>query len=149
MKVILLKDIKGTGKKGEIINASDGHARNYLLPRGLAKEATKGNVNVLNKRKAAKVREEQELLDQAKEMEKTLSKIEIQVEGKAGEGGRLFGSITSMDIAKVLKKDHKLVVDKRKILMDGHIKEMGLHEVEIKLHPEVTAKIKVQVVEAK
>ncbi|PLX33440.1 MAG: 50S ribosomal protein L9 [Clostridiales bacterium] len=148
MKVILLKDIKGTGKKGEIINASDGHARNYLLPRGLAKEATQGNVNALNKKKAAKAREEKELLDQAKDMEASLSKLEIVVKGKAGEGGRLFGSITSMDIAKALKKDHKLSVDKRKIIMDGHIKEMGMHEVEIKLHPEVTAKIKVNVVEA-
>jgi large subunit ribosomal protein L9 len=148
MKVILLKDIKGTGNKGEIINASDGHARNYLLPRGLAKEATQGNVNALNKKKAAKVRGEQELLDQAKEMELRLSKLEIDVIGKAGEGGRLFGSITSMDIAKALKKDHKLVIDKRKIMMEGHIKEMGLHQVEIKLHPEVTAKLMVRVVEA-
>src|SRR6056297_99910 len=139
MKVILLKDIKGTGKKGEIINASDGHARNYLLPRGLAKEATQGNVNALNKKKAAKERED---------MEARLAKLEIVVKGKAGEGGRLFGSITSMDIAKALKKDHKLSVDKRKIIMDGHIKEMGLHEVEVKLHPEVTAKLKVKVVEA-
>lgn len=148
MKVILLKDIKGTGKKGEIINASDGHARNYLLPRGLAKEATQGNVNALNKKKAAIAREEKELLDQARDMESKLSKLEIIVKGKAGEGGRLFGSVTSMDIAKVLKKDHKLSVDKRKIVMDGHIKEMGEHEVEIKLHPEVTAKLKVKVVEA-
>lgn len=148
MKVILLKDIKGTGNKGEIINASDGHARNYLLPRGLAKEATQGNVNVLNRKKAAKVRGEQELLEQAKEMKLLLSNLEIDVKGKAGEGGRLFGSITSMDIAKALKKDHKIVIDKRKIMMEGHIKEMGLHEVEIKLHPEVTAKLKVRVVEA-
>ncbi len=148
MKVILLKDIKGTGKKGEIINASDGHARNYLLPRGLAKEATQGNVNALNKKKAAKEREEKELLDKAKDMEARLAKLEIVVKGKAGEGGRLFGSITSMDIAKALKKDHKLSVDKRKIIMEGHIKEMGMHEVEIKLHPEVVAKLKVKVVEA-
>ncbi|HKL10167.1 MAG TPA: 50S ribosomal protein L9 [Clostridia bacterium] len=148
MKVILLKDIKGTGKKGEIINASDGHARNYLLPRKLAKEATQGNVNALNKKKAAKVREEKELLDKARDMEASLAKLEILVKGKAGEGGRLFGSITSMDIAKALKKEHKLSVDKRKIIMDGHIKEMGLHEVEVKLHPEVTAKLKVKVVEA-
>ncbi len=148
MKVILLKDIKGTGNKGEIINASDGHARNYLLPRGLAKEATQGNVNVLNRKKAAKVRGEQELLEQAKEMKLLLSNLEIDVKGKAGEGGRLFGSITSMDIAKALKKDHKIVIDKRKIMMEGHIKEMGLHEVEIKLHPEVIAKLKVRVVEA-
>jgi len=148
MKVILLKDIKGTGEKGEIINASDGHARNYLLPRGLAKEATQGNVNALNKKKAAKEREEKELLDKAKDMEARLAKLEIVVKGKAGEGGRLFGSITSMDIAKALKKDHKLSVDKRKIIMEGHIKEMGMHEVEIKLHPEVVAKLKVKVVEA-
>jgi len=148
MKVILLKDIKGTGEKGEIINASDGHARNYLLPRGLAKEATSGNVKALKKKKAARAREEKELLDQAKDLESRLSKLEIVVKGKAGEGGRLFGSITSMDIAKSLKKDHKLSVDKRKIIMKGHIKEMGMHEVEIKLHPEVTAKLKVKVVEA-
>jgi len=102
----------------------------------------------LNKKKAAKEREEKELLDKAKDMEARLAKLEIVVKGKAGEGGRLFGSITSMDIAKALKKDHKLSVDKRKIIMEGHIKEMGMHEVEIKLHPEVVAKLKVKVVEA-
>lgn len=147
MKVILLKDIKGTGKKGEIINVSDGHARNYLFPRNLAEPATQGNVKVLKKKKAAKAREEQELLDAAKALAKKLEGIGLVLKSKAGEGGRLFGSITSMDVAKELKESHDLTVDKRKIQMDGHIKEMGEHEVEIKLHPEVTAKVKVTVVE--
>lgn len=147
MKVILLKDIKGTGKKGEIITVSDGHARNYLFPRNLAEPATQGNVKVLKKKKEAKAREEQELLEAAKALAEKLEGIGLVLKSKAGEGGRLFGSITSMDVAKELKETHGLTVDKRKIQMDGHIKEMGEHAVEIKLHPEVTAKVKVTVVE--
>lgn len=148
MKVILMKDIKGTGKKGDIIKVSDGHARNYLLPRGLAEEATQGNLNMLMKKKAAKDREKTEIMEEAKALEAQLAKLEVVIKSKAGEGGRLFGSITSMDIVKSLKEDHNVVLDKRKIQIEGHIKEMGLHEVDVKLHSDVTAKLKIRVVEA-
>lgn len=147
MKVILLKDIKGTGKKGDIINASDGHARNYLFPRGLAKEATAGNVNALShqkksadKKKAAEESEAQALADK-------LSKIELKFKTQAGDGGRLFGSITSKDIAEKLNKEHKIKVDKKKIVMDGPIKLLGTENIKIKVYPKISATLKVSVTE--
>lgn len=145
MKVILLKDIKGTGKEGDVINASDGHARNYLIPRGLAKEATQGNIKILKAHKASeKTRQDQEL-KQAEELAEKISNIILKFKSKAGEGGKLFGSITSKDIAAKLKKDHKINIDKRKIVLDGHIKELGSSYVEVKVYPEISGKMKVEV----
>ncbi|AOT70530.1 50S ribosomal protein L9 [Geosporobacter ferrireducens] len=146
MKVILLKDVKGIGKAGEIINASDGHARNYLIPRGLAKEATEGGIKVLEKQKAAEARKKQEELQEAKVLAEKLSSLIVSLKGKAGEGGRLFGSITSKDIAEGLEKQHKIKMDKRKIQMDNPIRELGASFVEIKVYPEVIAKMKVEIV---
>ncbi len=146
MKVILLKDVKGIGKAGEIINASDGHARNYLIPRGLAKEATEGGIKVLEKQKAAEARKKQEELQEAKALAEKLSSLTVSLKGKAGEGGRLFGSITSKDIAEGLEKQHKIKMDKRKIQMDNPIRELGASFVEIKVYPEVIAKMKVEIV---
>lgn len=147
MKVILLKDIKGTGKKGDVINASDGHARNYLIPRGLAKEATEGNVNALShqkkssdKKKAAEVQAAQELADK-------ISELKLEFKTQAGEGGRLFGSITSKDIAEALKKQHDIKVDKKKIVMDGPIKLLGTEEIKIKVYPKIAGTLKVSVTE--
>lgn len=148
MKVILLKDVKGLGKQGAVVNASDGHARNFLVPRGLAKEATTGSMKVLEKQKSAQNKKKQEELEEAKALAEKLSNLTVKLEGKAGEGGKLFGSITSKDIAEGLAKQHKIKIDKRKIQLDTSIKTLGAIFVEIKVYPEVTGKMKVEVLEA-
>ncbi|MBN2794072.1 MAG: 50S ribosomal protein L9 [Clostridia bacterium] len=145
MKVILLKDIKGTGKKGQIINASDGHARNYLIPRGLAKPATDGNVSALEHQKESEAKRKAEELDEAKALADRIEKIEIVFKTQAGDGGRLFGSITSKDVAERLKKDHKIDIDKKKFIMDGPIKLLGTETLKIKVYQGVTAQLKVKV----
>lgn len=147
MKVILLKDIKGTGKKGEIINASDGHARNYLIPRGLAKEATDGSVRQLEHQNAAKVKKEEEAFEQAQKLAEEINKLEVTFKTKAGEGGRLFGSITSKDVVDMIKSKHKIDIDKKKITLDQPIRTLGTTNVTIKVYPKITANIKVHVVE--
>ncbi len=147
MKVILLKDIKGTGKKGQIINASDGHARNYLIPRGLAKEATDGNVKELEHHQEAKQKRDAEALQEAKDLAKKIEEIEIVFKAKAGEGGRLFGSITNKDIADAFKKKHKLKIDKKKIALEQPIRALGTTNVTVKVYPKVSATMKVKVVE--
>ena len=147
MKVILLKDIKGTGKKGDIINASDGHARNYLIPRGLAKEATDGSVKELEHQNAAKVKKEENALAEAKALAEKINQFEITVKTKAGEGGRLFGSITNKDVADLIKTNYGLEVDKKKIALDHPIRNLGTTSVTIKVFPKVPAQIKVHVVE--
>lgn len=146
MKVILLKDVKGTGKKGEVVNVSDGHGRNFLIPRGLAKEATEGNISKLKHQKASQKKREAEELAEAKALAEKLSKITLKFKSKAGEGGKLFGSITTKDIATKLKKSHKINVDKRKIVLDNPIKELGARFVEVKVYPEVSGKVKVEVI---
>ena len=145
MKVILLKDLKGTGKKGEVVNVSDGYARNFLFPKGVAKEATDGNIKVLKEQKTAQKIKEDNELEESKELAKKMGELTIMLFSKAGEGGRLFGSVTSKDIAEALNKKHGIKIDKRKILMDEPIKVLGATNVKIKVHPEVTAQIKVQV----
>lgn len=147
MKVILLQDIKGTGKKGDVINASDGHARNYLIPRGLAKEATDGNVKLLEHQNASKLKRAEDELDAAKQLAADISKLEITIKTKAGEGGRLFGSITNKDVADLIKEKHKLDIDKKKIALDQPIRTLGTTNVTIKVYPKVTAQIKVHVIE--
>ncbi|KXZ40736.1 large subunit ribosomal protein L9 [Alkalithermobacter thermoalcaliphilus JW-YL-7 = DSM 7308] len=147
MKVILLKDIKGTGKKGEVVNVSDGYARNYLIPKGLVKEATQANLKILNEQiKAEKIKEDREF-NEAKELAKKMEDMTLEFYSKAGDGGRLFGSITSKDIAENLKKKHNINVDKRKILLNEPIRTLGCMYVEIKIHPKVVAKIRVEVKE--
>ncbi|MCT4595436.1 MAG: 50S ribosomal protein L9 [Anaeromicrobium sp.] len=148
MKVILLKDIKGTGKKGQVINASDGHARNYLIPRGLAKEATSGNMKILEKQNAAEDRKREEEFQEAKELAAKIEELKIVLKSKAGNGGKLFGSITAKDIATELNKNHGIKVDKRKIKLDDPIRTLGVTIVEVKLHPKVVGKLSVQVLEA-
>ncbi|MDH8679216.1 50S ribosomal protein L9 [Fusibacter bizertensis] len=147
MKVILLKDIKGTGKKGDIINASDGHARNYLIPRGLAKEATDGSVKELEHQNASKQKKEEEQLAEAKALAARISTLDVTFKTKAGEGGRLFGSITNKDIADMIKTKHKLDIDKKKIAMDQPIRTLGTTNVTIKVYPKVSAQMKVHVIE--
>lgn len=145
MKVILKEDIKGVGKKGELINASEGYARNYLLPRGLALEGTEGNLAMLKEKKDSQKFKKENEQKEAQDLAKKLTGIVVKFKVKAGEGGRLFGSITSKDVAEEIKKQHGFDVDKKKIVLDEPIKSAGTYNVEVKVYPEVSAKIKVEV----
>lgn len=148
MKVILLKDIKDVGKAGEIINAKDGYSRNYLFPNGLAKEATPANLKEWKEKKVgAEVRKEQET-DDAKVLAGKLNEMTLVFKSKSGDNGKLFGSITTKEIADELKKQTKIDIDKRKMsIAGGNIKTLGVTKVDIKLVHGVTAELKVQVVE--
>ncbi|MDQ0209119.1 50S ribosomal protein L9 [Alkalicoccobacillus murimartini] len=146
MDVIFLEDVKGKGKKGEHKNVSEGYARNYLLPNKLAVEATKGNLKDLQaKQKSADKKKEEELED-AQAYKAELEALTVEIKAKSGEGGRLFGAISTKQIAETLKKMKKKV-DKRKIGLDEPIRSLGFTDVPIKIHPEVTATVKVHVVE--
>ena len=147
MKVILLKDVKGTGKKGEVKEVSDGYARNFLIKKGAAVEASQTNMKELDEKEKSKERKALIEYEEAVLLGKQMEEINIQIEVKAGEGGRLFGSITSKEIAEQLKKQKNLDIDKRKILMDEPIRTLGSTFVEIKLHQKVTTKIRVDVKE--
>jgi large subunit ribosomal protein L9 len=147
MKVILLEDVKNIGKKGEIINAKDGYARNYLFPKKLAIEATEANLRSLEAAKSRKEEKENELLQEAKALEEELQKKTIVIKAKTGEQGKLFGSITTKEIADILEKDHKISIDKKKFDLEEPIKTVGEYKVKIKLHPQVSAELKVIVTE--
>ncbi|WP_164670539.1 50S ribosomal protein L9 [Virgibacillus doumboii] len=147
MKVIFTKDVKGKGKKGEVKNVSDGYARNYLLKNNLAEEATAGNMKALEAKKKKQKQEAQEEVNEAERLKKELAEITVDIKAKSGDGGRLFGSITSKQIAEVLKKSYGYKIDKRKIELDSPIRALGYTDVPVKLHKEVTGTIKVHVVE--
>ena len=145
MKVILLKDVKGLGKEGELVNAKVGYARNFLFPKDLAIEATPSNLKVWKeeqKQLEAKRKAEKE---EALKVKENLEKTTVEIKGKGGEGGRLFGSITSKDIGEALKKQHKIDIDRRKIELKDNIKVAGLTSVEVRVYPEITASLKVNV----
>ena len=145
MIVILNRDVKGTGKAGDIVKVSDGYARNMLIPKGYAKEATEGNVRNLEKQKAIAAEKKAEEKAEAQALAEKINERSVTIKTKAGEGGRIFGSITSKDIADALADQHKLTVDKKKIQPDNPIKQTGELIVDIKLYPEVMAKLKVTV----
>lgn len=147
MIVILKKDIKGTGKAGDVIKVSPGYARNMLIPRGLAVEATEGNVRNLEKQKQIQRENEAEEKAKAEKIADKLSKGSIVIKTKAGEGGRLFGSITNKDISEAIQEQLGIKIDRRKIVLDNPIKELGQVSVEAKLYPEVTGKFIVEVKE--
>ncbi|MGN1098660.1 MAG: 50S ribosomal protein L9 [Clostridia bacterium] len=146
MKVVLLADVKGHGKKGDLVEASDGYARNYLLPRGLAKEATKTVINELKGKSDAAVYHREQEKKAALETKAALESGKVVISAKAGEGGKLFGKITSADVAEAIKMQLHHVVDKKKIVLPDGIKTIGDRTVEIKLFPEVAAKVTVSVV---
>ena len=148
MKVILLEDVKSLGKKGQIVNVSDGYARNMILPKKLGVEATSKNLNDLKLRKANEEKVAQENLDAAKAFAEELSTKEVILTLKVGEGGRTFGSVSSKEIAEAVKEQMHLDIDKKKIQLKEQIKTLGTHIVSVKLHPEVTAELKVSVKEA-
>ncbi|MBU5668527.1 50S ribosomal protein L9 [Peptoniphilus sp. MSJ-1] len=145
MKVILLKDDKNLGKKGEIVEAKTGYARNFLIPRKVAVEATPENLEEWKKNKAEEEKLEKENRAKANEVKKKIEEITLTIKAKAGEGGRLFGAITSADIAKNLKSEHKIEVDKKKIDLSENIKESGIKNIDIKLYPDVVATLKVNI----
>lgn len=147
MKVILLQDVKSVGKKGSIINAKDGYAHNFLFPKKLAIEATPSNLKNLENARKKQEDKEREILDEAKALEQELMKVTIVIKTKAGETGKLFGSITTKEIAEHLEKDNGINIDKRKFELDEAIKSVGEYSVKVKLHPKVVAKIKVIVTE--
>ena len=147
MKVILLSDVKGQGKKGQMVNVSDGYARNFLLPKGLAKEATKSAMNdYAGKENAAKFHKEQEVAA-AKEMASKIDGQTVHLKAKAGDNGKLFGSITAQSVADAIKMQLHVVIDKRKLAVGDGIKTVGLTEIDVKVYPEITAKVKVNVEE--
>ncbi len=146
MKVILQQDIKKVGNKGDILEVSEGYGRNFLLPKKYAVEANTANMNVANaKKKSAQLKKQQET-DEAKLMAAQLSKIEVSIPVKIGEGGKLFGSVTGKDVADILQATHNIEIDKRKIEIKGGIKGVGDYDAIIKVHPEITSTIKVHVI---
>lgn len=145
MIVILLKDVKGTGKAGEIVKVSDGYARNMLIPRGMAKEATDGNVRSLEKAKAVQAQKDADAKAAAEKLAEELKDKEIVIRTKGGEGGKLFGSITTKDIEAAVKEQLGVKIDKKKMQMESPIKHIGSHEVAVKLAGGVAAVIRVKV----
>ena len=147
MKVILLEDVKSLGKKGEIVNVSDGYARNYVLPKKLGVEANSANLNDLKLQKANADKVAQEQLEAAQRLAEILETKEVVLKMKSGEGGRAFGSISSKEIAAAAKQQCSLELDKKKIQLPEAIKALGVYEVSVKLHTKVTGKLRVKVVE--
>ena len=147
MKVILLQDVKSLGKKGEVVNVNDGYARNFILPKKLGVEATGKNLNDLKLQKNNEKKVAQENLDAAKKLAAELAEGKVELAIKVGEGGRAFGSVSSKEIAAAVKEQMGLDVDKKKIQLKEAIKSLGTHVVAVKLHPEVTAELKVSVKE--
>lgn len=148
MKIILIEDVKKLGKKGEIIEVSDGYARNYILPQKLGIEASNKNLNDLKLQKMKEEKEAQKLLDEAKELAEKIGAQAVTVKMKAGEGGKVFGSVSAKEIAEAVKKQNALEIDKKKIQLQEPIRSFGLHEVGIKLHPQVTGTLRIKVEEA-
>ncbi len=145
MKVILKADIKGVGKKDEIINANDGYARNFLFPKGIAVEANTENLAKLQAKKDGQSYHKAQELEFAKKQAEEISKITLIIKVKAGENGKIFGGVTSKEIAEALKKEHKIEVDKKKINLQETIKTLGRFNVEIKLYEGVTTKLAVTI----
>ncbi|MDD6401024.1 MAG: 50S ribosomal protein L9 [Lachnospiraceae bacterium] len=149
MKVILLQDVKSLGKKDQIVDVSDGYARNCVLPKKLGVEATPKNLNELKLKKAHEDKVAAEVLAEAQALAKQLEEESITLSMKVGEGGRTFGSISSKEIAEAMKAQLGHDIDKKKIVMKDAIKSIGTHSIDIKLHTKVVAKFTVKVVEAK
>ena len=142
-----MQDVKGQGKKGQTINVSDGYARNFLLPKNLAVEATNSAINDMKGKDEAFAYKKQTELNEAKEMQTKLAGISVSLKAKAGANGKLFGSVTNKDIAEALLSQHHIKIDKRRFEMED-IKQTGTFEISVKLYPDVVGKLKVSVTEA-
>ncbi len=145
MKVVLLQDVKAQGKKGDLINVSDGYARNFLFPKGLAAEADAKVMNELKSKEEARQHKIEEEKAAARAVAEQLTGIVVKLKSTAGADGRLYGSITAKDIVEALQKDHGVTVDKRKIDMDGPIRAFGTYALDVKLYTEISGKINVVV----
>jgi len=145
MKVIFLKDMKGQGKKGEVKEVSEGYATNFLFKQGIAKPATDGNIKSLDQQKQYEIKKKDREKEDAKALATKLGDLTIEMKHKAGEGGRLFGSITTKQIVEELEKTHKIVIDKRKMQLEEPIRNVGSFIIPVKLYPDVTGTLKVQV----
>ena len=147
MKVILLQDVKPHGKKGDIVEVSDSYAKNVLIRKGQGKEATAKNLNDLKLANKHAEKVAQENLEEAQRMAKVMEEWVVETKVKAGVEGRVFGSVSSKEIATAVRNQFKEEIDKKKIIMDEPIKSLGTHEVKVRLHPEVTATLRVHVAE--
>jgi large subunit ribosomal protein L9 len=145
MKVILSQDIKGTGSKGDVLNVSDGFARNYLFPKGLASEATQGNLAAIKQHKDAEARRKAVNEQSAREIAARIKELTVTIKAKSGEAGKLFGSVTGKEIAEALLAQHHIEVDKKKIEMEEPIKTIGTHQVKVKLFAGVSSTLSVQI----
>lgn len=147
MKVILLQDVKGQGNKGDIVNASDGYVRNFLFPNKLAIEANNQNLNELKNKQSSESNRKNNELKEAKKLAESISKLEIAIKAKCGENGKLFGSVTNKEIADAIKSKYKLSIDKKKIVLSEPIRSLGNFQLDVKVYPEVVAKLSVKVEE--
>lgn len=147
MKVILLKDVKGQGKAGELVDVSDGYGRNYLLPRKLATEATKDNLNAMKQQEKAREKQKAKEKAEAEETASMLEGIVVRVKAKAGASGRLFGAVTTKEIAEALSEQHGISIEKNKIVLAEHIKSFGSYKIKCKLGSEVSGTINLMVTE--
>lgn len=148
MKVILLQDVKKLGKKGEIVEVSEGYGRNFLLPRKLAKPGTVENINDAQQKQAAAQHKAQVASDEAVILASQLKKVELTVHVKVGEGGKVFGAITGKTISEAAKEQYDIDLDKKKVEMKDPIKSLGTYDVIVRVHPTITSVIKVHVVKA-
>ena len=146
MKVVLLQDVAGQGKKGDVVNVAEGYARNYLIPRGLAALASEGKMKELSVQKESAAQKSRKIEEVARELAGKLENIRVTVRTKTGEGGRLFGSVNNKDIADAVAAQHKITLDKKKLVVKEPIKQLGTYAVAVKLHPSVQAEIRVDVV---
>ncbi len=146
MKVIFIKDLKGQGKVGDQKNISDGYAKNYLIPKGYAIEATSANLNDLKGKKESQAYKKEQDIMHAEQLKKSLDDLTVTIKTKSGENGKLFGSITSKDISEELKKQHNIEIDKKKIVLPDGIKVTGSFSVDVKLYPSIIGKLNVLVV---
>ncbi len=147
MQVILTQDVKGQGKKGQMVNVSDGYARNYLLPKGLATEATKSNINVLKGKRESLEHKIKLETEEAESIAAKMKEIEVVIKAKAGDNGKLFGSVTSKDVSEALTQQHHIKLDKKKFVMPDGIKVLGVTEVTVKIYTGINGTLKVNVVQ--
>lgn len=145
MKVILLQDVKGQGEKGDVVNVSDGYARNYLFPRELAIEADAKSLAILKNKKQAEANRKRSELDDAKKLADIISDLTVVIKARSGESGKLFGSVTNKEVADQLNEQHNIELDRKKIILPEPIKTLGLHQLEVKVYPEVSTTLNVKV----
>jgi len=148
MKVILKADVKGQGKKGQMVNVSDGFARNFLFPKGLAMEANAANVNELKQNEAAAAHKLKVQREDAQKLREQLKTVSVKVLAKGGTGGRLFGSVTSREIAEALKEQFHVDIDRRSIVLDDPLKSFGTYDIKVKLFEDISAMMKVELIQA-